>query len=318
MSSSPTAPDAIVVSKGSCLLHLLPSRLFARLVCDTHGDPSQKNSHKHKNAPPCVKFLDIWLAHVTEHVYHKIEDEEIFNGLQEPYAEAVLRLQNLLQAVSNSQISTSDLLPAIDSDLWTVREKMAERRDLPNDAIMKLMRDPVEEVRATVAMNPNVTVEQLRKLASDASSFVRGQVPLHRACSPEIVQLLSMDPVPHVRRMVARTPLCTAKAFHLLSLAKEELVREAVAYNQYCPADTLASLAKDPVMQVRRGVATNPNTPAAVLKELALDRSGWIRLAVANNEATTEGTLHEMLAMPDEDVRVVARLRLGSLARKSH
>lgn len=149
---------------------------------------------------------------------------------------------------------------ALSPDTSRRRIGTARRADLRPATITKLIHDPDQEVRATVAANENVAANRIvLDLAADSSPLVRASVAQRTDLPPGVLQAAADDPAPMVRQSVA-TNVRTGRA---LSNGQ------------------LWALANDSHTPTRVALAARVDLPPTVVEHLAEDHSQTVQLTIA-------------------------------------
>ena len=145
------------------------------------------------------------------------------------------------------------------------------------------------ETRAAVARNPALPERARTHLASDDDWWVRAAI--------------------------AENP--NAQPAELTALAAEQghvTIREHVAAHVHTPGEVLIRLARDGDAAVRAQVARNPSAPPEALAALATDERFGTREAAAAHPLSDPATLEQLTHDDNERVRLVAKLRLRTVA----
>jgi len=187
-----------------------------------------------------------------------------------------------------------------------IRATVAVNLQVSDDALKALVCDPEESVRLAAATNgfhhgaafiSAVMGDDFRKEHGIGQQNVPRLVLLAQdeSLGSEPLHSLAQSPFDEVRACVAANHATTTATTANLARDKKSIVRAAVARHPNTPQEGLTVLAMDGSPEVRRGVATNPNTPAAALASLDRDTDDEVALAVALRETTTQESLAALM-----------------------
>lgn len=198
-------------------------------------------------------------------------------------------------------------------DRWEV----VQDRFLPAWALSRLAKDEHHEIRAFVAMHPNVTNDTADILAVDEDNVVRFNVALGGGFSHDVAQLLAHDEDPQVRAvMVSQYVIRDREALDEMADDKSELVRGHVAMLTQDP-DIMRRYFDHDTEAVWSRIACNTHAPKSLL-EAILDRYSTAEFEDANtgmfylakHEKATKKMLKKIGSSVHEVASSVAKARL--------
>ena len=129
--------------------------------------------------------------------------------------------------------------------------------DGTENILQNLSEDEDEDVRASVALNPNTDSKILKILSEDENEYVRECVAWNPNTDAKTLKILSEDEEYSVREMIAQKTKRLPE--DLKSLSKEaEYIRCRVALNQSITPQLMLAVSKDPSSFVRRDLARHP------------------------------------------------------------
>lgn len=172
-------------------------------------------------------------------------------------------------------------------------ERSVSLQELPLSGrdLSAVLNDPNWKVRATLARNPNISVDALRALAEDKNTHVRAYLASNPNLPVDLFQHCAEDRSAEVRKAVADNPNTPVELLEKLSTDKESFVRSGVATNPNTPVDLLCKLANVRASRVPHSLATNPNLPEDLRA----------KIVQANPDITTDYDFHlRSGSLPDD------------------
>ncbi len=199
-----------------------------------------------------------------------------------PYREQIIQSLSREQAeyflISNQRLAQLDL-----AEFTSIKEE---------DFLLKLLKHPSSEVRASYAKNQHCPLEHLRILSHDSDDLVRETLASYMSFfDAEIFESLVVDADEVVRKNIYENPYTPESIRKKLYEDESELVKCSIANCTVTPLDILSKLAYDELWEVRLGVAHNQNASSEVLSILAKDKNVNVRGAVASNFNTSTDDL---------------------------
>ncbi|MEU9126977.1 hypothetical protein AB0D08_02475 [Kitasatospora sp. NPDC048540] len=168
----------------------------------------------------------------------------------------------------------ADPLPHIDSPYVSFRVSAALGKELPADAVARLLDDEEEMVRLTMAANaPHLvdprTAESIERRYRRRDKFTFWwDTKEVLAFAPETLHRFATDPEPRLRSFAPRDPQLPAELAEQLAADPEERVRHAVAGHRRLPLPALLRLLADPSDRVARAAAASPHLPVESMERL--------------------------------------------------
>jgi hypothetical protein len=197
-------------------------------------------------------------------------------------AELLADPQTRQEAAGQAPLIPDDAATLITDPDPAVREAVARNRHTPLALVLRLGRDPDEDVRAAVTLHPDVPDEAREQIAASVEPHdyhVADWLLPHRA--PLSERLAYVD---------SRFVFC----------------RRAVAFSSDLPTSAVARLAADEDYGVRLLLAENhPEAPADILPDL-IRRAGHARWELVKYRNMPAHALAEFAASGDDDLRCVA------------
>ncbi|MGW7583203.1 hypothetical protein ACWGKU_28150 [Kitasatospora sp. NPDC054768] len=207
------------------------------------------------------------LAQSTAEPDPDADDEALLQWYENSFAPTELRILRL-------DWVTADPLPHLDSPYICFRVSAAAGRDLPAEAVARLLGDEEEMVRLTMAHTaPHLvdpaTAEDIERRYRGRDKFTfwwdRARVlPL----PPETLRRFATDPQPRLRSLAPRDPDLPPQVAEQLADDFEERVRRAVASHRSLPLPSLLRLLADPSEHVARAAAASPVLPVEHMERL--------------------------------------------------
>lgn len=229
------------------------------------------------------------------------------------------------------------------------RSIIAESKLCPPDILTELARDEADEVRISVAGNPNSPSILLVELAINdpdetedgvrETAFENPSCPLSDAANEEsdhtLLEKLASFPHPAVRATVAQNKKChqlllehlrrdNAPEVRLAAMSQGTIspgeisrfaddpyppIRKFIVQHESTSVTVLERASRDPAVSVRIAVASHNKVAQSALEILAKDESSDVREAVAKHRNTSEGTLLKLADDPDGHIRMVVARR---------
>jgi hypothetical protein len=191
----------------------------------------------------------------------------------------VVPLDLLIELASTTKIGPT-LLPRIataspdevdnllHSPVAAARMLLAERHDLPPDAVNLLAEDPDAKVLKSLAPNPTLTEMQLRAMLSRHGPRVIARVATNPTCGPDLLHDLATHnpPVQKAYRRIAAHPQANIATLSLCLHDRE--ARPVAARHPALPTATILELLHDPDNRVAEAAATNPSLPRHAMESL--------------------------------------------------
>ncbi|MFE6505776.1 hypothetical protein [Kitasatospora sp. NPDC057738] len=195
------------------------------------------------------------------------DDEAFLRWYENSFAPTELRILRL-------DWVTADPLPHVDSPYVCFRASAAAAKDLPAEAVARLLGDEEELVRLTMANTaPHLvdpaTAEDIERRYRRRDKFTfwwdRAQV---LTFPPQTLRRFATDPQPRLRSLAPRDPDLPAELAGQLADDPEECVRRAVAAHRNLPLPSLLRLLADPSEHVARAAAASPFLPVEHMERL--------------------------------------------------
>ncbi|MFF2546656.1 hypothetical protein ACFVUY_29430 [Kitasatospora sp. NPDC058063] len=195
------------------------------------------------------------------------DDEAFLRWYENSFAPTELRILRL-------DWVTADPLPHLDSPYVCFRASAAAAKDLPAEAVARLLGDEEELVRLTMAhcaphlVDP-ATAEDIERRYSRRDKFTfwwDGAQVL--PFPPQTLRRFATDPQPRLRSLAPRDPDLPAGLAGRLADDPEERVRRAVAAHRNLPLPSLLRLLADPSEHVARAAAASPFLPVEHMERL--------------------------------------------------
>ncbi|TQE34550.1 hypothetical protein Sipo8835_15255 [Streptomyces ipomoeae] len=192
----------------------------------------------------------------------------------------------LLAALENPATPTEAVVGFVDHPSTLLRQALATRAGLPQEAYARLALDPTPGVRADLAENPAIDDAVIRTLADDRAPDVRRGLAHNPRIPLDVLTRLAagtrIGPT-----LVPRIASASAAEVTELAHAKEPAVRMLLAQRRDLPAEIRDTLADDPDAKVVKSIAAHPGLSEARLRAM-VDRHGAQVLAgaAANPDAT--------------------------------
>ncbi|MGW7445998.1 hypothetical protein [Kitasatospora sp. NPDC054795] len=212
------------------------------------------------------------LSHSTAEPDPDADDEAVLRWYEDVAASTELRMLHLPWV-------TDDPLPHLDSPYVCFRLSAARSKDLPADAVARLLADEAETVRLTMAHTaPHLvdpaTAEDIerRYRGRDKFTFWWDRVQVLQL-PPQTLRRFATDPGPRLRSLAPRDPDLPPELAEQLAGDSEERVRRAVASHRNLPLLSLLRLLADPSEHVAQAAAASPFLPAERMDQL-LTRAG--------------------------------------------
>ncbi|HKT02048.1 MAG TPA: hypothetical protein VJT31_21180 [Rugosimonospora sp.] len=170
-----------------------------------------------------------------------------------------------------SRVATASLAevhtPAT-SSVSAVRMLVAQRRDLPDDVIHGLARDPDAKVLKSVAPNPAVSDDELHAMLTRHGPRVAARVARNPRCSEDLLYRVATltPPVQKAYREIARHPNATSRVLELC--LRDDQARQIAARHPALPVPTLLRLLDDARPRVVEAAAANPALPEQAMRAL--------------------------------------------------
>ncbi|WP_416967893.1 hypothetical protein [Streptomyces sp. 4F14] len=194
------------------------------------------------------------------------------------------------------------------SSLRQILHSVVGNPSTPADAVVGFAGHPDLSVRWRMAERGDMPQEVYARLAGDAYAGVRGAVALNPAIGEAVARVLAGDADVSVRRDLAHNPAVPLDVLVPLAgiakVGKELLPRIAAA----SPAEVV-ELAASADASVRVLVAHRTDLPAVVRDALAVDPDAKVVKAVAPHPGLSEGQLRGMVER--HGVRVAARVAVN-------
>lgn len=158
-------------------------------------------------APECLHAL---LVHPAKSIRARIA---AWFRLSTELEQVALSDSSIREYLSVNQWLSNDAVRILAADRNPlVRAALTAARRLPAMIQLKLARDPLYEVRASLARRPELAVRAAKTLARDADERVRIKLALNLSVSDEVLSLLSRDSPALKEALKQRTALNKAKA----------------------------------------------------------------------------------------------------------
>ncbi|WP_328399261.1 hypothetical protein OHS70_20600 [Streptomyces sp. NBC_00390] len=233
-----------------------------------------------QDASPLVR-AEIFVREDTPEEHRASIHQELTDGADRGDAAFAVTEEDLLCQLALTGLTFRDIpwiradpLPHVDSPYACFRRSAAAGRDLPAEAVDRLLEDEDNSVRHTMAAHaPALSPEAAERVERrHQRSKVRGRPADHTTFPPETLRRFATDADPRIRALAPRDP--------------------------DLPAALAARLAADDDHLVRREVAPHPNLPVAALRALLADgdEEESVVTAAASSPALPVEAMEELLA----------------------
>jgi hypothetical protein len=220
-----------------------------------------------------------------------------------------LRTEILVSELRQHAVACDNLIPGevlkwlSKVETEDVRGSVAANPNTPQEILERLAENGSEEVRILVAWNPSTPSEVLKCQAEDSNEAVRAAVANSPSTPPEVLERLAEDSSEWVRTRVSTNPSTPLEVRMRLSEEGADGLRERIAEHGSAPPEVLKRLAEDGSEEVRVRVAWNRSAPPEVLKCLAEDGSEVVRKYATLNASTPPEVLERLAEDNSEWVR---------------
>lgn len=200
-----------------------------------------------------------------------------------------------------------DLMTRLLADPET-RQDSAEQAPLNPEDAATLVTDPHPAVREAVARNPHTQLALVLRLGRDPDEDVRAAAMLHPALPDEARKQIAANVEPHDYHVAGWLLPHRATLSERLAYVDSQFVfcRRAVAFSSDLPTWAVERLAADEDYSVRLLLAENhPEAPADILPDL-IRRAGHARWELIKHPNMPAHALAEFAACGNDDLRRVA------------
>ena len=177
-----------------------------------------------------------------------------------------------------------------EKSFWVI-SKIMNRRDLPEELLLKLAENSNENVRRRAYSRLEPTHEYVEQMARDTCYFIRANAAKSPLISETTFKHLLDDEKPHVRSYAVTNTMTPIRQLDILSQDTDYGPRMAVAKHPLVTNEMLTRLSFDENDFVRRTVAENEKTPLDILKKFVIDPSPYVRSNVVSNKTVPKAWL---------------------------
>lgn len=223
-----------------------------------------------------------------------------------------------------------------------VLDVLSQRRELPYEALSKLIYAPSSTVRSRVALNAGLPRQLMQVLAGDDSVSVRRTLLQRQDLPSSVLQHMALDPDagiqmgvlqhrntdlsvlnellrhdnPHLHAGVAAHPQATGNLLIQLAQEQNPEVAQAVVKNPHAPEEALGFVARNHP-ELRLQAVQHPHAGQKLFGMLLQDEDSRVRKTIATR-TSSESQLAQLAADGSEDIRqtVAGRTRTVSTLAK--
>lgn len=169
-----------------------------------------------------------------------------------------------------------------------VRESVADNPNAPVEILKLLAKDKSLRIRFRVARNHNTPINLLESLANESNHYIREAVAKNANIPLEMLEKLANDSNLVVRESVSENPHCTLKIKKIIfkNFAKSKTLsfsRLALFLSHYAASFVLAENSNSISWLERYAIAQNQNTLRDTLEILAQDGNRIVRATAKEN-----------------------------------
>lgn len=226
----------------------------------------------------------------------------------------------------NSRVPADILRKLYDPQcVYTICQRLTTNHNLPEDLLMKLIRDCgcdlYEEIIEFSPLTPRALKELVKHhgaplarikselpddivldLARSRDTEIQAAIAPHDNLPEEYLTKFAKSKSEIVRAGAASNHHLTADQIDELSMDNSEEVRQALAENPVITTDLLRKFALDPKLEIRLSALRNKKMNGMILESMAKDKDGYIRSRVAVSRAVSPEVLTSMVFDDYEDV----------------